>query len=384
MKKILFLLLPLIPALALAQTGTVKDSVRVLTIAQIPAGAIRDTTNFTFVQDNAFRKATFDSLYKYTRVKLLAAGGITSAELAGALSNKTGTGAAVFGTSPVLTTPNLGTPSAATLTNATGLPIATGLTGLGGANHIPYATSATALATDTGLVYIPSSKNFGIGLSNPSRKLHVVNNTPGGVVMTLQSNILRSDGTSSYAFQLKSEGITGSSYAFRALNISESKIYLTIQTDSLNQVNGDRQGFVGIGTDAPTQVLHVVGNARITGLGGAGTLDVQADANGVLVRASSLELKENIEQLPYGLREIMQLYPVRFNYKNREKWGDGKDIGFIAEDVLQVTSEAVGISSEGELYLNNSRIIPTLVKAIQEQQGQIEQLKQRITQLENK
>lgn len=51
----------------------------------------------------------------------------TSSQLAGLLSDETGSGAAVFGTSPSLTTPNLGTPSAATLTNATGLPIATGL-----------------------------------------------------------------------------------------------------------------------------------------------------------------------------------------------------------------------------------------------------------------
>jgi hypothetical protein len=46
----------------------------------------------------------------------------TSAQFAGVISNGTGTGAVVFGTSPSLTTPNLGTPSAAVLTNATGLP----------------------------------------------------------------------------------------------------------------------------------------------------------------------------------------------------------------------------------------------------------------------
>lgn len=41
----------------------------------------------------------------------------------------TGTGAMVRATSPTLVTPNLGTPSAATLTNATGLPLTTGVTG---------------------------------------------------------------------------------------------------------------------------------------------------------------------------------------------------------------------------------------------------------------
>jgi hypothetical protein len=51
----------------------------------------------------------------------------SSANLAAALTDETGTGLAVFATNPVLTTPNLGTPSAAVLTNATGLPPA-GLT----------------------------------------------------------------------------------------------------------------------------------------------------------------------------------------------------------------------------------------------------------------
>ena len=46
-------------------------------------------------------------------------GSFTSAQLAAALSDETGSGASVFATSPVLTTPNIGTPSAGVLTNCT-------------------------------------------------------------------------------------------------------------------------------------------------------------------------------------------------------------------------------------------------------------------------
>ena len=56
----------------------------------------------------------------------------TSAKLAFAVSDETGSGSLVFATSPTLVTPALGTPSSATLTNATGLPISTGVSGLGG------------------------------------------------------------------------------------------------------------------------------------------------------------------------------------------------------------------------------------------------------------
>jgi hypothetical protein len=48
----------------------------------------------------------------------------SSANLRSALTDETGTGAAVFATSPTLVTPALGTPASGVLTNATGLPIA--------------------------------------------------------------------------------------------------------------------------------------------------------------------------------------------------------------------------------------------------------------------
>jgi hypothetical protein len=57
----------------------------------------------------------------------------SSANLAAALTDETGTGAAVFATSPTLVTPILGTPTSGTLTNCTGLPVAGGGTGISSA-----------------------------------------------------------------------------------------------------------------------------------------------------------------------------------------------------------------------------------------------------------
>jgi hypothetical protein len=80
----------------------------------------------------------------------------SSANLAAAVSDETGSGALVFGTgpslsSPVLTAPNIGTPSAGTLTNCTGLPVSTGVSGLasGIATFLATPTSANLAAAVT-------------------------------------------------------------------------------------------------------------------------------------------------------------------------------------------------------------------------------------------
>lgn len=68
----------------------------------------------------------------------------SSANLVSAITDETGTGALLFANSPTLITPALGTPSSATLTNATGLPISTGVSGLGTGVATFLATPSSA------------------------------------------------------------------------------------------------------------------------------------------------------------------------------------------------------------------------------------------------
>ncbi|MGD9613852.1 MAG: beta strand repeat-containing protein [Alphaproteobacteria bacterium] len=79
----------------------------------------------------------------------------SSANLAAAVTGETGSGGLVFSMSPTLVTPNLGTPSALTLTNATGLPIA----------GIASIAANTLIGNPTGSSAVPTTITLGAGLS---------------------------------------------------------------------------------------------------------------------------------------------------------------------------------------------------------------------------
>ena len=84
-------------------------------------------------------------------------GSFTSANLLAALTDETGTGAAVFANTPTLVTPILGTPTSGTLTSCTGLPLTTGVTGaLSVANGGTGASGSVQALSGAGAVNITS------------------------------------------------------------------------------------------------------------------------------------------------------------------------------------------------------------------------------------
>jgi hypothetical protein len=99
---------------------------------------------------------------------------------------------------------------------------------------------------------------------------------------------------------------------------------------------------------------------------------------------SDERLKENIVDLETGLSEVMALKPRRFDWKN----SDNKNVaGFIAQEVETVLPDLIGDFLHDDLAdaksVKMGDMVPTLVKAIQEQQELIKTLEARITALES-
>jgi len=136
------------------------------------------------------------------------------------------------------------------------------------------------------------------------------------------------------------------------------------------------QSFSDAGSLLATAFKIKRSNAQITmsSLAGTGSRAVIADANGVLTApVSDLTVKENIAPLDYGLKEIMALNPVSFTFKEGwQSYGEGKQIGAIAQEVEKIIPEVTFTSlSTGKMGISYEKLIPVLIKAIQELQEQI-------------
>ncbi|HJU91815.1 MAG TPA: tail fiber domain-containing protein [Pyrinomonadaceae bacterium] len=215
---------------------------------------------------------------------------------------------------------------------------------------------------------ISANGDVGIGTGSPAKKLHV-SATNSQIFVTRPANTagnfaLINFGTNNvekFLIGLNADGDPGvDKMSFFDLVFSGNTPVMTFTG-----------GNVGIGTNAPTQKLSVNGTAGKTG---GGTWDVFSD-----VRLKRIRGKYNS-----GLKAVMQLQPLRYEYKPDNALGltpQGEHIGFSAQDVKKVMPEAVTTTSQGYLMVKSDPIIWSMLNAIKEQQKEIAELKRQIRQL---
>ncbi|HEQ98293.1 MAG TPA: tail fiber domain-containing protein [candidate division Zixibacteria bacterium] len=129
----------------------------------------------------------------------------------------------------------------------------------------------------------------------------------------------------------------------------------------------------GIGTEAPSVELYVVGDITATG---------------AITELSSLKYKTNINQMSDALQKVKDLRGVNFSWRAADypemKFPESQQVGLIAEEVEKIVPELVHSDDNGEMSVDYSKLTAVLIEAIKEQQQQIEVLSKRVEELENR
>ncbi|MBK7212375.1 MAG: tail fiber domain-containing protein [Bacteroidales bacterium] len=291
---------------------------------------------------------------------------------------------------------------------------------------------------------LDNNGKVGIGNTLPDGQLTVLNMGAGLVAPTIHAENLSSSGiglfietNSTDAAQVvtNAAGATGGASIFAKYFDGGAADLIRFDNAGISQHNGRiiffgsntagagggyTQGFTTYGVAlgniaASTGVATVIANAYVDGgglqaftpwlnntvsNGNASYKWTAVWATNGTIQTSDERDKQNIQSVGYGIDAVMKLKPVSFEWKNdANRIGTGRNLGFVAQELEKVIPDAVVHSvasaeeirnaaeaGKGEIEKDSygvkyAEIIPVLVKAIQDQQAQIEKLQSEINSL---
>lgn len=240
------------------------------------------------------------------------------------------------------------------LTNATAI----------GAQAQVGSSNAMVLGAIQGVNFATASTNVGIGTTNPSERLDVVGKTR-------TTNFQMTNGAAN-GFVLRSDNLGNATW------VNSTTLAITEADPQVSSVTPAADNIIPLGSSSLrwTQVFAVNGT----------------------INTSDARLKKEVEPLQAGLEALNQLRPVTYAWKDEHIDKGQRHTGFLAQEVMKVIPGAV-VTHEwqenpetGEqewtpvknLGINYSEITPLLVKAVQEQQQIIEQLREEIEKLKSR
>ena len=224
---------------------------------------------------------------------------------------------------------------------------------------------------------ISSGGNVGIGVTDPDQPLQVkgvietqaTNSTNGWAMYTYTDNTFRLNYNGSGSDEIV---LTSSGNLFVGADTTGGTASAKIEANG--GVDGRCFQTKVSGTGSANAITFNNGNGQVGYIATSGTSTSYATS-------SDYRLKENVTYEFDALSRVAQLKPARFNFISD---GETTVDGFIAHEVSDIVPEAITGEKDGEQMqgIDQSKLVPLLTKAIQEQQELIKDLKSRIEVLE--
>ncbi|MBC7904912.1 MAG: tail fiber domain-containing protein [Gemmatimonadaceae bacterium] len=225
----------------------------------------------------------------------------------------------------------------------------------------------------------------GKGSINNYLQLNIQNQSNGTAA---SSDIVATADNGSETANFIDMGINSSSYPTTGVLGGANTAYLYATGNDFVIGNGGNNKsliFYTTFANTGTERMRVTNAGLLPGADNAYTLGANGtrwsavwSANGV-IQTSDARLKKDIVALPYGLKEVMQMQPVKYNWIDNSP---GNKIGLLAQEVKKIVPEVVaGDETKENLGMNYAELVPVLINAIKELKADLELAKKEIENL---
>jgi hypothetical protein len=279
---------------------------------------------------------------------------------------------------------------------------------IGGNDSAPFPIWLQTRDTSGGtnsypLLLNPLGGNVGIGTSSPGSKLDVFTGTGATFRVVFAGTNILNIGNYSSADGFRELNVAGSELAFftgtagagsttekmritsggsvgiGGSTLSDFKLYIKSSTSDSNSY------VITAFNSSESGMFYVRSNGQVyLPAYSNGTLSIST--GGLITSSSDKNLKIDDGGIENALNKVLQLNPRYFYWKKESEIEDNnRQLGFYAQDVHDsLGQEVANNNGNGKWGIYDRGILAHLVKAIQEQQAQIEELTQKVNALENK
>ncbi|MFK8102992.1 MAG: tail fiber domain-containing protein [Saprospiraceae bacterium] len=281
---------------------------------------------------------------------------------------------------------------------ATAASVTSSNTGMYGSSSVYQSFTATVGGLFNSFTVNPN------GLHSCSGTITVYSgNGTGGAALGSTSFSYNNTNNSPIVFDLSTLNITlvaGSQYTVRFHGLSSSMRH-TGNTDNLhtggnyysnvyNSPSGwDMRFIVKVGTP-PTAAQDIViskdGKVGIRNASPVYTLDVNGTVAGTspYTNSSDRRFKKAVQPLENALDKVLRIKGVSFDWRHTEfpekNFTQGREIGFIAQDLQPILPEVVNQDNNGYYSVEYANLVPVLVEAVKELNEKLEQANAKLAQ----